>query len=43
MAFSITGEWRTRAEANNGYKYIPVEEDVTQYYVSQRTRLNLDL
>jgi len=39
--FSITGEWRTRAEANNGYKYIPVEEDVTQYYVSQRTRLNL--
>ncbi len=38
--FTLSGEFRTRAEANNGYKYIPVEGDVAQYYVTQRTRLN---
>lgn len=38
--FTLSGEFRTRAEANNGYKYIPVEDDITQYYVTQRTRLN---
>ncbi len=37
--FSLTGQFRTRAEANNGYKYIPVEGNVVQYYVSQRSRL----
>lgn len=37
--FSLSGEFRTRAEANNGYKYIPVEGDVTQYYISQRSRI----
>lgn len=40
--FTLSGEFRTRAEANNGYKYIPTGDDVTQYYVSQRTRLNLN-
>ncbi|MCF8301940.1 MAG: alginate export family protein, partial [Bacteroidales bacterium] len=37
--FSLTGEFRTRGEANNGYKYIPVEGNDVQYYVSQRSRL----
>jgi len=37
--FTLSGEFRTRAEANNGYKYLPVEGDVVQYYVSQRSRL----
>lgn len=40
--FSLTGEFRTRGEANNGYKYIPVEGNDVQYYASQRSRLSLN-
>ena len=40
--FTLSGQFRTRAEANNGYKYLPVEGDVVQYYVSQRSRLRAD-
>ncbi len=40
--FTLSGEFRTRAEANNGYKYIPVDGNETQYYISQRSRLLLN-
>lgn len=38
--FSISAEYRPRAEANNGYRTLPVESSETAFYVSQRTRLN---
>lgn len=38
--FSLSGELRTRGEVNNGYKYLPVEGDDIQFYLSQRTRIN---
>jgi len=39
--FIINAEFRTRAEANHGYKSLPVESSQTAYFISQRSRLNL--
>ncbi len=38
----ITAEYRARAEANKGYKFLPVEGDEISYYASQRARINFD-
>jgi len=40
--FIISGEFRTRGEANNGLGTLPTKDAETAYYISQRTRLNLD-
>lgn len=40
--FKISGEFRTRAEANNGYKYLPDSNSITQFYVTQRSRITMD-
>ncbi len=39
--FTISGEFRTRAEINNGLITLPVESSDASFFVSQRTRLNL--
>lgn len=39
--FTITGEFRTRAEARNGYGELIKEGQNTAFLISQRTRLNM--
>lgn len=39
--FEVSGEFRTRGEANHGASMLPTESSETAFFVSQRTRLNL--
>ncbi|MBS4055707.1 MAG: alginate export family protein [Bacteroidales bacterium] len=39
--FSISGEFRTRAEARNGYRNLSSEDKNTAYLISQRSRAQL--
>ncbi len=40
--FTVSAEFRTRGEANKGYKFLPVSGDDIAFYVSQRSRINFD-
>src|SRR6056297_3059509 len=40
--FSIDTELRPRIELRHGYKQLPVEDNEAAYFISQRSRLNLN-